>query len=209
MALPSSGQISFGDVNIEIKVSFASWQSGRADSYLVGATGFPSYTDWSVNSLYGWMGQNFGFRTYWSTDYSNGNYDLTAEVFSCEYEVLGYSPQYPIANGGYGGQYGYVDTTVNSYVDVTYWNGFALDFYPGSKYADVTTGNAIGTRANTALCFNPGLCYVDNVTQNGQSPSDSGSTSLSGFTTFYLGNFFSTTRLYNYSYIYIIGNGCF
>lgn len=184
--LPSSGQISFGDVNTEVQ-----WASNRSNTYLAGATGYPAYLAQSVNSLYGWMGQAFIITVVVSWDYNDGNYDLYTDSKSCEYLVQGVSPNAP---------YGVVDANLQAFQNITYWNGVYMDYYTGVKYGEIPSGFYDNTTLNTALCFNLGSCYVQGLGDDYITPTYTGSTAMTGLTPFYLGNFHSLTRYYEYKY---------
>lgn len=176
-----SGQVSFGTINTEI-----SWASNRADTYFVnaGPTG-ATYSSYTTQSLYGY----YGMRVYMLAsvnDYNDGNYDLSGVQYSCEASYISTPPAAAQA-----------DTTVGWTWEVTYYDGFALGIQYDLLY--IYSGNTANGGSYSFLCYVPGLCSVIDWQCNGTSPVASGSSSITGQSTFYIGYFRNTSRFKMYS----------
>lgn len=176
-----SGQVSFGTINTEI-----SWSSNRSNTYFVnaGPTG-ATYSSYTTQSLYGY----YGMRLYMIAsvnDYSDGNYDMNGDQYTCEASYVAVPPASSQA-----------DTTVGWSWQVDYYDGFSI----GTQYSAiyVYTGNTSGSGSYSFLCYVPGLCSVLDWFCSGPSPSYSGSTSITGQSSFYIGYFNNTSRFKQYT----------
>lgn len=184
----SSGQLSIGQINVEI--GWSSSFSGKTNAYLVG-TPSSSYPQYTVDSVYAWFGiDQYPVRTLIS-DFGNGNYTYRLCQFICEQSYHGNFPgdTTSLTTGG-----PWADGTTTWTYDTTYFDGFGNTVYNDNN--TITTGATCNTAAMPlVICYVPGTCYVVSTSCNSVTPTYTGNNPNSPTqTTFYIGFFNNKTR---------------